>query len=814
MKKLIYSLFVPVMFFAACQAEPAKPARPPLTADTATPAVEIDETPSPTPTAEEAAPVFELSPFLVDLSDPLSEGASLTTWQPGVYSGADYTLPVSMSETYNPEVLEGLTSAQRQFLSQNGFVVIHSQEESFISIRESVSKFQGQPYFLTVDSALHAVHLEFDEALKSIERQLNHTMAQMLVEIIDLLESEKEFLNNTSIETDADQALAYLYVGLSLFNPYTEVPDQYTELVGAQLDLIYAGEGRGDSLILPDFEDDYGAYKPVGHYFGDPDLEKYFRGMTWLGRVHFRLTPETGDPSRAPLLITYALRASEESGGHALYFWSDLHQLLSFLIGPMDDAGPIEYAALMDQVYGTSISITTLADDDLWAEFLAQADQLPAPQINSTFVDWVTIDMEEEKGWRLMGQRFTLDGLIFQNLIFDMVRDKLDGSRRFFPTGLDVMAVYGSEPAYDTLVDLGETEYPGYTDQFQRLVDTVETQTEEQWTSRFYDGWNYGFLSILAPKDDSFPNFMQTEAWSFKDLNAALGSWAQLKHDTVLYNKMPEGAGGGGPPTSGPAPGYVEPNPEAFYRLSYIAELLSDGLMLRGYEATSIGGLAENLQTLGQIAEKELRGEVLTEDDHLRISGAVSFYDKFGTASDYFISELIEVPVIAAVSGAEDSVLEVGVGYVDRIYVVVPINGTLQIAQGGVFSYYELIQPRSDRLTDEDWRALLLDNPPDLPSWSDQFVFSGGQPVYRTAFRIGDVYYVTEEGDDLLWKETPGISGAVIGRFYAGEYVQIVDGPVSADSYTWWKVKSAFDWGDDAQEGWIAVQQDWLARSW
>jgi hypothetical protein len=47
--------------------------------------------------------------------------------------------------------------------------------------------------------------------------------------------------------------------------------------------------------------------------------------------------------------------------------------------------------------------------------------------------------------------------------------------------------------------------------------------------------------------------------------------------------------------------------------------------------------------------------------------------------------EMPPVPVVAAVAGAEDKILQVGVGPVDRIYVLVSIEGRVEIAQGGVF---------------------------------------------------------------------------------------------------------------------------------
>jgi hypothetical protein len=31
---------------------------------------------------------------------------------------------------------------------------------------------------------------------------------------------------------------------------------------------------------------------------------------------------------------------------------------------------------------------------------------------------------------------------------------------------------------------------------------------------------------------------MSTEAWKYKELNTALASWTQLRHDTILYAKQ------------------------------------------------------------------------------------------------------------------------------------------------------------------------------------------------------------------------------------------------------------------------------------
>jgi hypothetical protein len=290
------------------------------------------------------------------------------------------------------------------------------------------------------------------------------------------------------------------------------------------------------------------------------------------------------------------------------------------------------------------------------------------------------------------------------------------------------MAVFGSPPAITTLEDQGVGSFPNYPEQMGMMQQAVQAQTEAQWLGRFYDTWLYAFLPVLSNKDASYPAYMQTNAWGYKDLNAALGSWAELKHDTILYTKMPEMAGGGGPPMSGPAPSYVEPNPVVFYRMAYMAKMLSCGLqqlVLVGpcqeevsYPPTGtslenytygMANLAFRFRIFGEIAAKELAGQPLTEDENAAITDCLGMIECMNTDTGYLQpqGEMPKPPVIAAVSGAGDNVLEVGVGYVDRIYVVVPLEGKWQVSQGGVFSYYEFSQPRDQRLTDDEWRTKL-----------------------------------------------------------------------------------------------------------
>jgi hypothetical protein len=850
-KRIICLVILLILLLVSCQ-QPSTPTALTPTTVQSSPTTPPNQQPSPTAEALLPTPLPEASatpstpallPFTIDWTKPFAEtldtgkSLQLTTWTEQPYQGEDIALPIDLSQVVNPGVLAGLTAKQKDFLSRNGFVVLHSQEAQFGDIRVETAKKTGQPYYLTVDAGYHALHLLFDELLKSLEREIFRlkiiAITQSTLEQVRLDLSQAQ---DSSIQTDMQQALAYLSVALKLFDPTTQIDPSVADLASQQVDQIMAAGGRAKSVLFPDFEDDYGAYLPVGHYAGDPELEAYYRGMTWYGRMHFLLQDQTNPdfvPSRLPLIVTQALRRAQVDAGPASDAWAELHRLLDFVIGPSDDAGPLEYAALMDAVYGNDAQILDLADPVLWQDFLVKTDQLPVPQINSLFVA-STKDLSPEKGWRFMGQRFTLDGMIMQNVVFDKVDPKTDGTRRELPSGLDVMSAFGSTTAYQELEKAGITTFPNYNDQMNQLQQAVQTQPEEQWLGRFYDGWLYSFLPVVQTKDASYPAYMQTSPWTYKNLNTALGSWAELKHDTILYTKMPEMGAGGGPPMSGPAPSYVEPNPQAFYRMAYIAKALSCGLQpliesgpcvlvdfwmdsadSNGY-VISMGGLGVRLEKLGDIAVKELAGQPLTIEDISTITSCLGMIECVNedTGYNFTIGEMPKVPVVAAVAGAENSVLEVGVGNVDRLYVIIPHENQWEVAQGGIFSYYEFSQPRDQRLTDEAWREMLANGEVTLPVWASNFILPGGAPTESLFFRVGDVYIVTKAGDKLNVREQPTKSAKVNTQARTKDYIEIVGGPVQSDGYTWWKVK-VIPWAsNESIEGWAVENQEWYVRSY
>jgi hypothetical protein len=131
-----------------------------------------------------------------------------------------------------------------------------------------------------------------------------------------------------------------------------------------------------------------------------------------------------------------------------------------------------------------------------------------------------------------------------------------------------------------------------------------------------------------------------------------------------------------------------------------------------------------------RIAADELAGKPISNRDNERLSfigGTLEgFYWQTGDQAPGDLSPIIDkqaaiVADIARGTAADgnDSVLEIGTGAVDRIFVLVPDDqGNFEVAAGAVYSYYEFTQPASDRLTDEAWRQMLKDGTaPSRPTW-------------------------------------------------------------------------------------------------
>ena len=552
------------------------------------------------------------------------------------------------------------------------------------------------------------------------------------------------------------------------------VPSWIRGEVDAEVQNIEGHEGFKPSAIFNSNEacdcfldgcycEDYSQYVPRGHYTRSETLKRYFKAMMWYGRMAFLLKGGEDalvsevDADLATIqssLIAAELSDVEVGEETAQEIWDRIYLVTAFFVGTADDLTPYEYLDAIEKVFGVEFQASELADDEKLLSLKAELAQMRNPEIyggSGVCVVYPPITKEKlyeclakTKGMRFMGQRFVPDSYMFQNLVSPAVgmyvgddepftmKMTAAGPARCFPRGLDVMAVLGSDRAYDILEEEGDTEYEGIDTSYDIQLEELKSQFDEfdtaDWNRNLYWSWLYALKPLLEEFGEGYPAFMQTKAWQDRELQAVLASWAELRHDTILYAKQSyTPALGMVPVQPEPVVGYVEPVPEFYSRMLALTSMTREGLadldVLNETETSRLVSLEQVLERLINISIDELEGRELDEDDY-------RFIMDFGEELDSIIAEVEaegkETTLVADVHSDANppmEVLEEGVGYVDLMLVAYMVpDGRVIVGAGPVLSYYEFKHPLSDRLTDEAWKEMLEQgNEPDRPDWIGSF---------------------------------------------------------------------------------------------
>ena len=666
-------------------------------------------------------------------------------------SAEEYTSVPPSVEPYS--VSEGLTNVvnldqfylsdeERQLLEQNLFVVSGTYNSEFFQTYE-YNRYDQVPNYVTVDSLMHTYHLYFSLLLNRTEK--NYLADDLLALSKAMLETSVEQygqLAGTQWEEAARRNAAYFAVAASLQDPAQEVPSYAAELVQRELDLVYAAEGIAMSPLAEDFMD-YSQYKPRGYYEGDEVLEKYFRAMMWYGQVNF--AQDNDSLSRSALLMTLAMARTD------LETWEKIYTVTAFFAGVSDDLGYYEYAPALAEAYGGYPTMEDLkSDESAYARFVELAAEMAPPAINSVPVyEFEEGDLGEmNKGFRFMGQRFTIDAAIMQRLVYRAVEENSAGEKRLLPDTLDVPAALGSDLALQLLEEQGDTDYSGYSENMTQLREFISGATEASWTSSLYSSWLYTLTPLLETKGEGWPSYMTSTEWGKKALETFAGSFTELKHDTVLYAKQVMAEMGGGPGEEIDDRGYVEPEPEVYRRFMLLAQQTAEGLegfgLIDSGDVENLGRLEELARRLLTISNKELQNKTLTDEEYDLIR-------EYGGTLEHFWIEAVkgrtdaeypdprQFPASLVTDIATDPngrVLQVATGRPADILVIVPVDGQLRIASGVIYDFYQFEQPIGERLTDTEWRQMIgqeigedgmytwmynYDNPIEKPWWTESY---------------------------------------------------------------------------------------------
>jgi len=352
--------------------------------------------------------------------------------------------------------------------------------------------------------------------------------------------------------------------------------------------------------------------------------------------------------------------------------------------------------------------------------------------------------------------------VLYSTVYHPYIAPELRMEGRLLPSGIDLAAALGNGFA-EKLMESDYKKFPN----LRRVIDNLKSNFREnskKQTNTIYNQWINSIAVQWADSLNSTNGIADRAIWQTKRLQTGFATWATLRHATILVNERTSaecGEGGFEEILMRAPRGYVEPDPDTFATIANLFETtikhVSKGTAKSGdiKEGTSdnenrslYDGIIERLRdaasearSFQKMAEKERRGELLTNEENekiLYVAGtAEHLFLVFNSLSnkDYALSNPDPIAKIADVAGGNMvyniPYLMSAVGNTMEWNYTVPFFGRHQIVKGSIYSYYEFSSEKS--LNDQEWREKVKTQ--EILPWIKPFV------TYKSASGSPDTSY-------------------------------------------------------------------------
>ena len=697
---------------------------------------------------------------------------------------AAYPAPAPASLTYTPHEAAGmdlvqagafaLTAPETAALDANGFVISAGKAfPSFLYGYNSVYALD-LPVYVTGDAVLHAVHHSYDTILKALEmRSLRGLARDLGTRLRANLAAGGAGDFDATTRADVDLYLAVFENLLHLDAAQTApVAGADPAMVNFLVDQARKGEGTASVILFGQSRDlDFSQFTPRGHYTHDPRLKAYFRALMWLGRTEFRFLEADGDTGklnlrRRDVAAAYALDALFDETTRAE--WKQMDDTIRAFVGDADNLTLPELPKLLADLHVAKGADLAGVPDQALADAIL-AGGYGAQQIASQLiVNGTDGELPLNRSFLLLGQRYVIDSHVFSNVTWARTT-----AQRMMPDPLDVaFAALGNNTAGALLAP--ELEKYGYWPDLAQTRILVEGHGADYWQSNLYTLW-LGALRNLQPEAaavDGLPPVFQGAAFQKRLLNSQLASWAELRHDTLLYAKQSysDGASCSFPDA------YVEPFPAFWGALADFGRVGHDlvSTLEFGGEPDVVDPIpadqqgeeqyvqwVDKDQALGWFAELESSAGILKSMAESERTGT-----PFDDAQMAFINQAIHIEWICGgasvdgwlarlyvnpAGGADQDVLVADVHTQPTDETGTPVGRILEVGTGwprlGVFTvdtcegprayvgvtslFHQTVTEDYKRLTDEDWARNFVDGgtQPAVVPWMSGVVVGGDATI-------------------------------------------------------------------------------------
>lgn len=683
-----------------------------------------------------------------------------------------------------------ITPEAQSFLAENRFVLLdpagtpiadnHWSDEML----EMFDRMAGSetddlswhPRLVTADVFLHAYHRYFSNALEAIEtRELRPRLDAFLTA---MLRNAAELRPQTDGATakrlewvEAQLAAAWVVLGCEKATPKPKNPDdsdntdeaqkdvprpkcdprlldkrladirkrfspEMAERLAAEIALVRkAAEIENSPLYScydPNKPTDYSQFTPRSHYTKSEELRGYFRAMMSLGLRGPILLEKDSPGITDALLIAQIMARKPADGPRPLDLWRPLMEITVFFAGPSDD---LDYPAFQRWIAATlgsaDVKLSSATDRTVVAKLSAALGNLPKPAIVSGPNDTQVSPDSDPPSFRIFGQRFSADAWILSGL----TRGSPEKAPSL-PSGLFVTAAFGDFVSFqEALRFVDVNHHVLFNERMEAFGNALIDKPDAWWFGSMAAAQLHAATRLCRPRNDNYPYFMRTRAFAAKNTETVLGSWTELKHDTVLYAKqayaeLGEGGDPDSPPKPPPSRTFVQPD-VAFWRSMERLVAFTDAGMAKhqllpdaGEEYSRLGQFLKSVRLCRTVAEKEIAGKDPDAREWAELRDMqLSYMDEPIGENVTADNERWKAALVTDVftDGVSGKILHEGLSRPCLMVALVNDKYGTRAVTGPVYRHHEFTRPLGERMTDEAWKEQVYGekaSPPARAGWA------------------------------------------------------------------------------------------------
>ena len=491
-----------------------------------------------------------------------------------------------------------------------------------------------------------------------------------------------------------------------------------------------------DFIVLNGINQDYTQFTPRSHYTDNAELKTYFMAMKWLMREKFYF----GDDKLTNAALVMVSNISDEDTQKL----ADLSDKIKKLVGGDDDLTLDSLSAWMkENNLNSPESVLNITEEQKSELFKLVPQKIQSTAYSADDIMEISSDDAKDMtaGFVFLGEKFTLD-----SYLFDLTTaGSAEVEYAYMPnkqTALIVPEVLENNSDAAQIVDLWMNtrmvkwdvfenselaQYSSYNEVKQDAIEKIKEEvTNPSIMNTVYHLWINMLGYLINEPEENAPYFKLDPVYKLKNLVTYMGSYTELKHDTLLYVKQSYAElwwGGNAecsievnPPLLPVPKWYIEADIDVINQLIELNnQTKSDFSELDNYILNNFVEFDEFLNHLKRILVQQMNNEIISDEDFEWMRTA---FDKLSTitfpvwVSGGVTQKEMRAALIADIFTSEWwNPLYEAVGRPALMLVMIDDANGKRIARGPVFTHYEfydsddVVDAKWSRLNDIQWQA-------------------------------------------------------------------------------------------------------------